>query len=355
MNDIRCDIILPVCDQFEFTKNCVESIIKNTVVGYRLIVVNNGKNVSTAAYLVELKSRLGNRLEVIKNPENIGWVKALNQGIAVSRAPYLCFQNDDTIVTAGWLNRMIDVLDKNEKIGIVNPSWEGRPANISIDEYGRRLEKKFAGKFIETDWARGFSVVIKREVVEKIGGVDEIYGLAYFDDVDFSVRAINAGFLVALALDTYVYHHRNVTFFEVLKGPRWNELHEKNKLIYYKRWGRPLKIAMVLDGRQFKNRDAVENLKKTVYYIARRQHHIDIFSPRNIGGEIRHTNVSIKRSGPLARLWAGVELYFNSRKKPSKRYAAIFDYARLSGRGSGQYITSMVDALKEKTKEEIGG
>ncbi len=173
MTDVKCDIILPVCDQFEFTKNCIESIITNTLDSYRLIVINNGRNERTAAYLAEIGKKLGDRLVVIQNPANLGWVKALNQGIAVSKAPYLCFQNDDTVVTAGWLTRMINILEQDGKIGIVNPSWEGRPSHVSIEKYGKMLESKYHGKFIERDWARGFGVVLKRKVVDRIGNIDE--------------------------------------------------------------------------------------------------------------------------------------------------------------------------------------
>jgi len=113
---MRCDIILPVCDQFEFTKACIESIIAGTDTPYRLIVINNGKNEMTRAYLEKVKGRLGDALVVVKNDTNIGWVKALNQGIAISDAPYLCFQNDDTVVTRGWLRKMIRILEDNKDI-----------------------------------------------------------------------------------------------------------------------------------------------------------------------------------------------------------------------------------------------
>ncbi|MCX5686436.1 MAG: glycosyltransferase family 2 protein [Candidatus Omnitrophica bacterium] len=355
MSEIICDIILPVCDQFEFTKNCVESILVNTPLGFRLIVVNNGTNELTIAYLAGVKEKLGDRLIVIQNSANLGWVKALNQGIAISKAPYLVFQNDDTVVTAGWLTKMIGILERDKRIGIVNPSWEGRPRHMPIEEYGALLESKYRGAFIETDWARGFCVVLKKEVVEKIGNIDEIYGLAYFDDVDFSVRAINAGFLVVLALDTYVYHHRNVTFFEVLKGKKWNELHEKNKLIYYKRWGRPLKVAMVLGARSCDDDAVLDKISETVFYLARKQHHIDIWSPRDRVDKFRHTNVSLRSCGPLTRLASSLELYLNSKKKPEKRYSAVFTYDKSPVEDFDSYVRNTVDALKEKTKESIHG
>ena len=173
MNGIKCDIILPVCDQFEFTRNCVESIIENTDTPYRIIVINNGTNPNTKSYLEEVKNRIGDRMTIIKNDHNIGWVRALNQGIKISDAPFLCFQSDDTVVTKGWLRKMISILQDNPRIGIVNPAWEGRSDYVSIDAYGRLLEEKYKGQYVETDWARGFCVVLKREVVDRIGGIDE--------------------------------------------------------------------------------------------------------------------------------------------------------------------------------------
>ncbi len=368
----RCDIILPVCDQFQFTRNCIDSIAANTDTPYRIIVINNGKNEETKAYLSGMKNRLGDRLVIVQNQTNIGWVKALNRGIAIADAPFLCFQNDDTVVTRGWLRKMIKILESGDKIGLANPVWEGRPKRMSIDDYGALIEARSSGRYIETDWARGFSVVFKKEVVDRIGNVDEIYGLAYFDDVDFSVRAIRAGFLVVLALDTYVYHHRNVTFFEVLKGKKWNELHEKNKLIFYGKWGRPLRIAMILDKYTCKDDSALKRVIETAFYLARKQNHIDIWSPRDIRSEFCHTNLDIRSCNAISM---GASAFFNlcanARKKEGKRYSGAFSfdrrlgkfldgngllkdipvYTREAGKDFNELIRNEVDAMQERTRK----
>lgn len=351
--DIKCDVILPVCDQCEFTKNCVESIVNNTFMEYRLIVINNGRKEDTKTYLAKMVHTLGERLLVIQNMENVGWVKAVNQGIDASTAPFLCFQNDDTIVTPRWLDKMIAILERDERIGLVNPTWEGRPNNISIEEYGKTLEMKYTGQYVETDWARGFSMVLKRRVIEKIGKMDEIYGMAYFDDVDFSIRAIRAGFLVVRALDTYVYHHRNVTAFEIFKGGRWNELHERNKQICYKKWGRPLRIAMILDAKHCIDAKRLAGIKDTVYYLARRQNHIDLWSPCDIGKEFRHTNVAFRSyGGILTRPISLFDIYLNGKKKKEKRYDAVFDYhAKASTEDFDKTICMNADRIKEETRE----
>ena len=343
----KCDIILPVCDQYKFTKNCIESIIRHTDTPYRLIIVNNGTNPETRQLLDELDKRKDVETTIVHNETNIGWVKALNGGIELSRAPFICFQNDDTIVTRSWLRKMISTLNSNENFGMINPSWEGRPNGISIDDYNAELERS-GRKFIETDWCRGFSAVIKRSVVERIGKVDEIYGPAYFDDVDYSVTAIEAGFLCLKALDTYVYHHRNVTFFEVLKGRKWNELHEKNKLIYYKKWGRPLKIVVVLG----KVDSGMEKIKKAIFHLARKQHHIDIWGPKTLERQFRHTNIRVKpHYPPFSKALLGFDLSMNRRKRQEKRYDAVFRFT--GGHDFAESVTQAVDEMKERTKESI--
>jgi len=233
-----------------------------------------------------------------------------------------------------------------------------RPADVSIEEFNAFLEKNAKNTkkhFVKTDWCRGFSVVIKRSVIEKIGKVDEIYGLAYFDDVDYSVTAIEAGFLCLRALDTYVYHHRNVTFFEILKMGKWNELHEKNKLIYYKKWGKPLKLAIVLDKKICKNRHMLDKVEDTVFYLARKQHHIKIWCPEKLPDRFQYTNIKLKTYHPLLlRLILFFDLYMNKRKRLEKRYNAVLDYGKeKDAEKFNRFIIETVDNLKEKTKESI--
>lgn len=354
-NRVKCDIILPVCDQYEFTKKCIESIIKNTDTPYRLIIINNGKNPDTKRFLESLENKKDLELTFVNNNCNIGWVKALNKGIELSKAPYICFQNDDTIVTHGWLRKMINILKLQESFGMINPTWEGRPKNLSIDRYNSILERKAKKWFIETDWCRGFSAVFKRVVIEKIGKIDEIYGLAYFDDVDYSITAIEAGFLALRALDTYVYHHRNVTFFEVLKGPKWNELHEKNKHIYYKKWGRPLKIVIILNSKDCKSENVLDGIEDAIFYLARKQHHVDLWSPRKLGNRFQHTNIKLKVYHPLLlKLALFLDLYINKKRRRDKKYDMVFNYnLKMENRDFNKFIKETADYMKEKTKESV--
>ena len=117
-----CDIVITVWNNFELTKSCIDSIIKNTDADYRLIIIDNASNDETKKYLEQFKDKEGARVLLIRNENNLGFIKAVNQGMKLSGAPYICLINNDTIVTKGWLAEMIRVAEGSPRIGLINPS-----------------------------------------------------------------------------------------------------------------------------------------------------------------------------------------------------------------------------------------
>ena len=121
---VKADIIMPVASGVEITRNCVESIIANTGVPFRFIIVDNKSDLATKDYLKSLKNILKNNFTLIENIENAGWINAVNQGLKISTAPYVCVMNNDVIVSDRWLDNMVETMDKNQRIGLMNPRWE---------------------------------------------------------------------------------------------------------------------------------------------------------------------------------------------------------------------------------------
>ncbi|MFA5339992.1 MAG: glycosyltransferase family 2 protein, partial [Candidatus Omnitrophota bacterium] len=245
--DIKCDIIIPVWNEYELTKKCVESIEKNTALSYSIILVDNASDAQTAAYLKELAKKNPAATTLIRNEENSGFPGAVNQGIAVSNAPFLCILNNDTKVYKGWLEEMIRVAEKEPAIGIVNPS------SNNLGQAGP-LEG-FSGKWIEMSAGIGFCMLIKKEVVEKIGMFDEIYSPGNFEDTDFSRRAVKAGYKCVMAKGAYVYHVQNTGF---KKRKDWDEKFKRNLAIFNKRWGRTKRIAYVVKSAEENDLKAAE-------------------------------------------------------------------------------------------------
>lgn len=242
MENSLCDIIMPVWNQLLHTKKCIESIQKNTELPHRLIIIDNASDDDTRKYLEELARRYEN-ITLIRNEENLGFIKAVNEGLKKSNAKFACLMNNDTIPAAGWLKRLIDLAESKSDIGLVNPQSES-PGRLSVDEYSRLLARK-RGQYIETNQCLGFCMLIKRELIEKIGILDDVFGMGGFDDTDFSMRAHKAGYKCVSACDAYVYHKWHTSF---KKAGNREELVRRNEKIFFNRWGKFLRIAYPILG-----------------------------------------------------------------------------------------------------------
>ena len=310
---MTCDIIIPIFNQVKFTRECVESIRKSTSISYRIIIIDDNSN--DPAMVNFLGSIGDSNTKVIHNLNNLGWVKSVNRGLDESSAEYICVMNNDTIVTDGWLAQMIAVAKKQKDIGLVNPEWE-KPQRVSIQDYAKSL-KKLSGEFIETDFIRGFCFLIKRDVLDKIGGLDEDYSPGYYDDCDFSLCAIKAGFRCVRAKAAYVYHHRNISYSNAER----NKLMEKNKGLFYKRWGRPLRILFVFN----KKVDDPNHIEELIYSLLRNQHHLYIWLKDKEMLEVSHTNAELLYPGVLFfRPLIFLAALNNAMRNINKRYDVIF-------------------------------
>jgi len=260
---MKCDIVIPVWNHPEYTSDCINSIIKNTRYPFRLILIDNGSDAKTQKYLESLLHRSDLEIKLMRNEKNLGFIKAVNQGLKESSSSYVCVLNNDTLVTDGWLGEMITVADSNQDIGLVNPSSNNLgqdPASISMDKFADSI-KNLSGQFIEMGACLGFCMLIKKEIFEKIGFLDEIYGVGNFDDTDYSRRAANAGFSCVRAKASYVYHRVSSSF---AKNKNFEEIFKKNRTIFEKKWGRPKRLLYVItkDHRKLLDWIKIETLKK---------------------------------------------------------------------------------------------
>lgn len=243
---MKTDIIIPVWNQLDFTKACIENIFANTKSSYRLIIVDNASSEPIQNYLSKLAEDKKDTVTLIRNEENLGFVKATNQGIRKSSAGYVCLLNNDTRVTEGWLEELTKVAERNENVGIVNANSNTlgcKPRkNQSIEDLAKEL-KRNSGKYNELAWATGFCMLIKRQVIEKVGLLDEIYGMGNFEDADFSKRAQSVGYISVCAEASYVYHQERRSF---IKFKRFNHDFERNRRIFHAKWGKMQRILYVV-------------------------------------------------------------------------------------------------------------
>lgn len=281
---MTCDIVIAVWNLKDYTKNCVESIIRDTDYPYRLILVDNGSLSETKEYLESLKldPRLkGHDYTLIRNEANLGATKALNQGLSVSRGDYAMILNNDTIVCEGWLSEMVRIAESSREIGIVNPNSNNlglrRPWWMSLEKFSRDLMKKYKGQHVEMATAVGFCYMVKREVINKIGILSEEYGLGNFEETEYSIRSARSGYKSVFAKASYVWHKEHASFDFI---EDFEEMFEKNQKMFYEMFGKPQRIVYILTK---KDNEYFAKLKRDSYELAQKCNWVWIISRRNLG------------------------------------------------------------------------
>ena len=220
-------IIIPTCDGVDDLSRCLASIARYTKEPIEVIIVDNGKRADAICYPPELGP-----VTIISNESNRGFAAACNQGLARARGEYLLLLNDDTEVTEGWLSRLLGTLGRYPDVGMVGPvsNWVAGEQLVKADYDIRR----YWGQTQEADVLIGFCLLMRREVYEQIGGLDERYGLGNFDDNDYCVRAFLAGWGMRIVRDVFVYHKGGQTFKRL--GIDYEQSLKDNEKLFREKW-----------------------------------------------------------------------------------------------------------------------
>jgi GT2 family glycosyltransferase len=237
------DIIIPVYNQYSFTRNLIESIYRYTDVPFHIYVVDNASSDET----IDMHKIYTRNITVVHNQKNRGWCAGINQGFEIGENPNVVFMNCDVEVSDGWLGNLVGFLNTHPRIGAVGPlnSNPNDPQNIDrvrnvsvsqipnfmtedLHERNRILKYHFskAGVMVEGILSF-FCVAMKRRTVNEVGPLDESI-VAVGDDGEYCRRLRRAGFVLGVCLDTYVIHHLSLAAKAIFDSTEPNEV-EKNK------------------------------------------------------------------------------------------------------------------------------
>ena len=200
-------IIIPVRYRSDLTRVCIDSILKYTTVPYELIFVQEGKDEKINKLLKSYQEKF------IQNKIPKGFSGALNTGLKIAVGQYYCFLNNDTVVTPGWLEEMLKLF-KDGKVGLVTPTFTDTETVQCID----RNKGQLADYIEDATSLKGVCFLIKKEVMDKIGEWDESFGLGGGDDNDICLRIQQAGYLLAIARKSYIYHYGSASFRELFNN-----------------------------------------------------------------------------------------------------------------------------------------
>ncbi|MEM4414125.1 MAG: glycosyltransferase, partial [Candidatus Caldarchaeum sp.] len=177
---------------------------------------------------------------------NEGFARANNKGIMHSRGDYIVLLNNDTIVTPGWLSRLIKYLESDPTIGMIGPvtNSAGNEQMIPVSYQSLEELEAFAqqrsithkGQSFEIEMLAMFCVVIPRRVIDQVGLLDERFELGTFEDDDFCYRVKSLGYKLICAEDVFVHHFGKATMGE-LGDQGYLELFERNRKKFEQKWG----------------------------------------------------------------------------------------------------------------------
>jgi len=292
----------------KYISNCLESILKSNYPNYEIIVVDNNSKDGTP----ELIARKFPQVKLVLSEKNLGCSGGHNLGIKQAKGDIFFFLDDDTIIHPDLIRVLVEELESSPQIGVTGPKIYSmnEPDKILFaggkidwaksDSYvlGRDLTDKELGDDLkkEVDFITGCALMIKREVINKIGLFNNVY-FAFYEDADLCQRAKKAGYHVIYMPFGGVWHMKSATsgtvFLDDLKSQK------KGVRIYLKMVGRYLKGSVNIKYIQYRNR--------LIFYIKH--------SPRKINFLIRYVFIFTPKF-----LWSVVQIPWSIFKIANKHY-----------------------------------
>ena len=220
-------ILIPCAGQFEYTKLCVPSILKNTRDPFELIFLDIGSLDGTSAYLAGIAAAARQRVEVVRTLTDLGLAQLIEDAVKLARGEYLVLLNNDTIVPSLWLTQLVALAQRIPEVGLIGPmsNYAAPPQVVervpyrirrraadglvdvsAVEEFAARLREENKGKWFEAERLGGFCLLVKREVLKRIGHLRESGDLALFDTDSLCAKARQAGFQLAVCKDLFVHH-----------------------------------------------------------------------------------------------------------------------------------------------------
>ncbi len=250
-------IVILAYNNLDLTRRCIESILNYTTYpSFDVIIIDNASTDGTWEYLETIQD---SRVRIQKNQTNLGYAGGNNVGCQMAEGEIIVLLNNDTICPPEWLEKLVALFLKDEKVGLVGPMTNFSGNEQCLDSYPgdemvdgviiRRavipeIPQDWLSEFYnlrseqyhETARLGFFCVAIRRDAYKHVGGLDTDYEVGMFEDDDYCIRMKKAGWKIVIARDVFVYHHGNASF-KKLDSKTYKDIWNKNKSRYEKKWG----------------------------------------------------------------------------------------------------------------------
>jgi len=237
---IEVSILIAAYNRVELTRACLESVFAHADPGVavEIIVTDDCSSDGTQAFLTSL----GGRVRVISNAVRQCFGENMNRAAIVARGEYLCLLNNDTLVTPGWLVKLLDAARRDPEIGVVG-NLHITPATGRINHAGMAFDRELRAHHLYRDMdpayapahvTREFQLVtgacwlVPRGLFLELNGFDPIFRNGC-EDADFCLRVRRLGRKVLYVGESMIYHHG-------ASSPGRMDHEESNLKIFHQKW-----------------------------------------------------------------------------------------------------------------------
>lgn len=255
-------VILVNYNTIDLLCNTIDSVLKHThLITYEIIVVDNDSDDDPGDVL---KNKYGNKIRLLKLPENIGFGRANNEGIRISRGRNIFFLNPDTVLLNNSIKVLSDYLDNHPDTGIVGgniynmenlpsfsfrrflPSmfWELSDLFFSVPEkllFGRNQHFNNSGKPLKVAYITGADLMIPIGVLDRTGNFNPDFFL-YFEETDLAFRVKKLGLKIMSIPDAEIIHLEGESFN--LESERVSHYFTGKLIFYSKNYGRVIRYII---------------------------------------------------------------------------------------------------------------
>lgn len=217
-------VVIGAVGNVALTRACIESVRKHSLLKPEIVLVDNGSTPDESLELAELGADVH-----LYSPTMLGYPKAINWGIRGSSGEYVCLLNNDTKITQrGWDARLVTMLDMVPGAEIIAP--------FTSFAFGAGQQAPGPGneqELQETSHVAFVCVVMRRSLFDRIGFLDEAFGLGNWEDTDYCMRVNQAGGRIIIDPAVFVLHVGHQT---MCKLPEFGRLLDDNRVKFMQKW-----------------------------------------------------------------------------------------------------------------------
>lgn len=227
---MKLAVVIPVLNQLAYTQGCLRCLEADIAAGVNVVVIDNGSTDGTGAWLMQCQG-----ITVISNAENRGCAAAWNQGCRAARdADWVVVLNNDVLLSAGWLGRLVDAAGR-EGLDVVSPAMRERDQNYPFTEYAADFMERMA-TVVRCGAAHGVCFAVSRRAFEKVGEFDEAFRIGQFEDSDFFRRAGLAGLTLGTVGACFIHHFGSVTQDALRSSAKVRPYEAENRAYFRAKW-----------------------------------------------------------------------------------------------------------------------